>query len=586
MSAALAMGFAYLRVSSWINLSAPGTETRAQSLGNAHDAPLTRAPAPKSKDATRTSSPPVVDDEIETKLRALSLSTKVGQLFIVGFVGAELENGLAASIKANQPGAIVVFGRNIKSAEQVARLTRAAQIASLKHIGLPLLIAVDQEGGNVIRIRTAPPLPSALALGELGDEKLVTEAGVRTGRLLRRLGFNMNLAPVMDIADASKDKFIGTRTYGDDPEHVTRMSSAFAKGLESSDVLPTGKHFPGHGGLNADSHLGTPVKRAPLDEMLKRDLVPFSAAAKRIDASAIMVAHVAYPELDPSGMPATFSRPIVTDLLRGRLGFQGLVLTDDIEMAGASAIRDPGERAVRAIEAGADLVMIGWNKKMQHDLRLAVFKAVRSKRIPESRINESVRRILRAKSRYVGFQEPPPPDRAAISEALQDSELRAIAIRTLRSKFAVAAKRKDSAYFEEHSSAPIILFSSLASFATGFQKTVPDRSVQSIPLALEAESAINRAMRVNPDAVGVFYVSGPRTALIANALSADVASRIVLVNSEARGAIAAPERFRQVVDVSFRHASTGSFTAQTFFKPSTTSGELRTPATSESKPSH
>jgi hypothetical protein len=266
------------------------------------------------------------------------------------------------------------------------------------------------------------------------------------------------------------------------------------------------------------------------------------------------------------------------------LGFQGLVLTDDIEMAGASAIRDPGERAVRAIEAGADLVMIGWNKKMQHDLRLAVLKAVRSKRIPESRINESVRRILRAKSRYVGFKEPPPPDRAAISEALQDSELRAIAIRTLRSKFAIAAKQKDSAYFEQHSSAPIILFSSLASFAVAFQKSVPERSVQSIPLALEAESAINRAMRVNPSAVGVFYVSGPRTALIANALSPDVASRIVLVNSEARGAIAEPERFRQVVNVSFRHASTGSLTAQTFFKAAAKSDDLRAPATSDSEP--
>ena len=177
-------------------------------------------------------------------------------------MGEKLNHGLDSAIRGNKPGAIIVFGRNIKSADQISKLCYSAQAASYEATGVPLLIAVDQEGGNVTRIRTAPPLPSALALGKTRDPALAKEAGHGTGRLLRSLGFNMNLAPVMDVTDPSHDRFIGTRTFGDDPQLVAKMSTAFALGLQESDILPTGKHFPGHGGLNQDSHLGTPTKRA------------------------------------------------------------------------------------------------------------------------------------------------------------------------------------------------------------------------------------------------------------------------------------------------------------------------------------
>lgn len=499
------------------------------------------------------------------RLRALTLEQRVGQLFVFGFMGENAEPGLSSAIAAGKPGAVIFFGRNVRSAEQVAKLTYAAQLASFKATGLPLLIAVDQEGGNVIRIRTAPPLPSALALGGTRDPRLAFDAGKRTGRLLKALGFNMNLAPVMDVTDSTRDKFIGTRSFGDDPRLVARMSGAFAAGLESESVLPTGKHFPGHGGMNVDSHLRTPVKRTPLAELLRKDVVPFAEAARWSAPPAMMVAHVAYPSLDASGTPATFSRPIVTDLLRRKMGFEGLVMTDDIEMAGASAIRDVGERAVRAIEAGVDLVMIGWNRTLQRELPLAVLRAVKSGRIKESRIDESVKRVLTAKARYSSFQPPTAPSNADIASALGDRTLRQIADRAAGATFERAAGALDTRFLAERADAPVFVFSASQQFFRSFKAKSAGRTVRFYRLDSEGRVQIDRIMRSNPSAIGVFYVSGSLSASLANGVSEDVASRIFLVNSEARSALASPNSFRLLVELSFRHGSAGGRTADLLF---------------------
>ena len=561
------------RIGRWPSLSSPetvaalgglprdGLPPRPRTAPAAAPAPPDEAPAP----------------DVEQRLKSLSLEAKVSQLFIVGFMGQRIEQGLSDTIKARMPGAIIVFGRNIKSAEQVSNLCYSAQIASFDAVGLPLLIAVDQEGGNVIRIHTAPPLPSALAFGSTHDPKLVREAGLGTGRLLRSLGFNMNLAPVMDVTDPTRDKFIGTRTFGNDPQLVTDLSAAFADGLQTSGVLPTAKHFPGHGGLNEDSHLGTPTKLDSLAEMTKRDLVPFTEAARSTSPPAMMIAHVAYPKLDPSGLPATFSKPIVTDLLRKKLGFDGIVVTDDIEMAGASAIRDPPERAVRAIEAGADLVMIGWNKRLQRSLRAAVLAAVKNGRIAESRIDESVRRLLRAKARFASFERPTRPDKKAIVDALDDETLRGIFSRTLRSTFDRASAQVDRAYFNERPNSPVLVFSGTESFFRSFKDGLDEgRATRFYRLDAEGSVHVDRIMRMNPEALGVFYVTGTRSAALANALSDDVASRMVLVNTEAGSALIKPKKFRQVVDVAFRHAAAGGLTAKTFFP-----APARVPATKD-----
>jgi hypothetical protein len=377
----------------------------------------------------------------------------------------------------------------------------------------------------------------------------------------------MNLAPVMDVTDASRDSFIGTRTYGDDPYLVTKMATAFATGLQKADVLPTGKHFPGHGGINADSHLQTPIKRASLAELLGRDLVPFSEAARWPMPPALMVAHVSYPALDPTGTPATFSKPIIGELLRKTLGFDGLVMTDDIEMAGAAAIKDVNERAIRAVEAGADLVMIGWNKSMQRNLRLAIIRAVRRGRIAESRIDESVRRILRAKARYASFGRPALPSPGAISLALRDQGLRTIAERTLRAKFERAEKSLDRSFISEHAGAPVLVFAASESFFNSFKQGAGERETRFFQLDTEGSVNVDRIMRANPGSMGVFYISGSRSAAIANSVATDVAARLVLVNSEARSALASASSFHLVVDVAFRHGSTGRLTSSLLFSP-------------------
>ena len=570
-AAAVSIIFVYSRVGSPpspLNFSDQASEAALPPLRTFAFLPPRAAPRRSPARSGRAPSSEFASDlEIEDRLRRLTIEQKVGQLFIIGFMGDDLDRGLGASIKGIQPGAIIVFGRNVRSAEQVSKLCYDAQLASFKAVGLPLLIAVDQEGGDVVRIRTAPSLPSALALGETHDSSLVEEAGRKTGRLLKALGFNMNLAPVMDVTDPTKDKFIGTRAFGDDPRLVAKMAAAFSRGLQAADVMPTGKHFPGHGGLNADSHLGTPVKSASLAELARRDLVPYSDGAKASGGAAVMIAHVAYPAIDPSGAPATFSRAIASDLLRKQIGFKGVALTDDIEMAGAASIRDPAARAVRAIEAGADLVMIGWNKSLQRNARRAVLAAVRSGRLSENRVDESVRRLLRAKSRYASFGPPAAPRRDRIAAALADSGLESIAERALKTTFDRASQAIDRRFLDERQRAPIFVFSATEAFYRSFVAGRGDRRTRFFRLDGEGGLRVDRVMRANPDAIGVFYVSGARSAALAGRISEDVAARVILVNSEARSAIENPAAFRFVIDAFFRHSSLGTLTARLLSAP-------------------
>jgi beta-N-acetylhexosaminidase len=350
-----------------------------------------------------------VQDPDEILLKKMTLEQKVGQLFIFGYMGTEAKHSLTEIVEKLHPGGILVFGRNIHTAKQTAKMLYEAQTASIAHSHIPLLVAVDQEGGDVIRIKTSPPLPSALALGEAGDLELVHEAGLQTALLLKALGFNMNLAPVLDISDPLKDSFIGTRAFGKTPETVSKMGLEFGDGLRDGGVLPTAKHFPGHGGIKGDSHLLTPQKNVSLDFLLNNDLLPYSELTRRGGANAIMVAHIAFPKIDSTMTPATYSKTLINEVLRQRIGFDGIVMTDDIEMGGAGA-GSPTEHAKRAINAGVDLVMMAWNKKMQFKVVRSVIEAVRKEEIDPARIDESVLRILRIKRQFASFEKPVLPN--------------------------------------------------------------------------------------------------------------------------------------------------------------------------------
>lgn len=501
---------------------------------------------------------------------------------MIGFMGEKVEDGLAEILASIRPGSIVVFGRNINSARQISNLNIGAQKIAMKVSKLPLLIAVDQEGGNVIRIKTAMPLPSALALGETGDAELVQAAGFNTGKLLKTLGFNMNLAPVLDIANPQAKTFIGTRTFGSDPALVTKMGISFASGLHEAGILATAKHFPGHGGTSEDSHIGTPAREMSLQQMKNHDLAPFGGMRRHFEHPwAVMLAHISYPSIDPSGMPATFSKTIVSDLLRKRMKFDGLVLTDDIEMAGAFAIKDANERAIQAIDAGADMIMIAWNKRLQSKVVEALIQAVQRNRLTEARINASVRRILAYKRLYASRIQAP-PSMNELKQAVRNPEFQRIAETTVTLKFKRAAEKLDDEFRAMAAENPVFVFSANQRFYKSFKEKIGTRSSRFYQIGSEGTLNIDKVMRSNPTAVGVFYLSGPRAAQVASRISDDVAKRILIISVEAQGILKNASAFRSIADVYFRHPNLGHLTAEHLFSFESFEGRPRRPATNGS----
>lgn len=549
--------------------TAPVAAFAKKSSRSARAAAASKKVAAKSKLKPFDPNEPALSPDDEKLIQEMPLKTKVGQMLFLGFTGTTLNDTLKKVIPALKPGAIVMFGRNIKSAPQVAELNRAAQEESIKSSGLPLLIAVDQEGGNVIRIKTTYPLPSALAFGKSEDTDLVERAGSSTGRLLKVLGYNMNLAPVLDVADPKTGKFLGTRSFGKDPALVAKMGASFSRGLQSAEIMPTSKHFPGHGGVDGDSHLKMPSKDSTVADLEKKDLIPFESLDKSAKRPwAVMLAHIAFPEIDPSGAPASFSKPIVTDLLRKKLGFDGVVITDDIQMAGAGLIPDIKERSIRAVEAGVDMIMITWNRKMQAAVAKAIEGAVTSGRIPEERINESLRRIINAKRAYATSTETKASDED-LRLALKSEEFKKLAEETLMSAFKKHPTKDEKAFSEYQTDRPLMVFSANQKFTTTFKDSIAEhneqREVRAFTLSSNQTFNIDRVMRSNPESAGVFYVSGPTIGKLAGKISDDVAQRILLVTAEAPSAIPNAEEFKVVAETYYRHPELGKFIAERYF---------------------
>lgn len=333
------------------------------------------------------------------KLHEMTLQEKVGQLLMVGFIGTtEVPEGMQELVRERNLGGAIYFSRNVKSAEQLADLSQQLQnLAKESSAGLPLFISIDQEGGIVSRMpNTATVFPGNMALGAVNDPDLVYEMARVVAKELKAVGVNINLAPVLDVNNNPANPVIGVRSYGEDPELVGKLGAAYVKGLQAEGVLACGKHFPGHGDTSFDSHFAlasVPHSRERLQDV---ELKPFKVAIEQGLAS-IMSAHVIFPTIEPDGVPGTLSRRVLTDLLRKELGFDGLVLTDCMEMHAISKNYGPAEAAIRAIEAGADQVLVSHTFEMQMESYNGLLQAVQSGRLSEERINESVARILKWK---------------------------------------------------------------------------------------------------------------------------------------------------------------------------------------------
>jgi len=370
-----------------------------------------KAPAPTTKKAGEGDG---IAARVEAVLSRMTLEEKVGQLMFVGFGGYHVDPGgpIERLVRGHHVGGVALFSRNVHSVRQVARFTR--QLAALEP-KVPPFIAVDQEGGIVVRLHTpVTVLPGNMTLGAAHDLALTRRAAADQARDLRLVGFNMNLAPVLDVNVNPDNPVIGVRSFGEDPHLVARQGAAYVRGLASQGIVAVAKHFPGHGDTSRDSHYDLPSVPYGMKRLMSVELVPFKAA---IDAGldVVMTAHIALPKVEGRPhVPATVSHKVLTGILRDRLGFKGIILTDGLEMKGIVDAYGCGPAAVKAIQAGADMVLILWSPEKKEEVWRHLLAAVLDGRISMTRLDTSVRRILTVKMRRGLFDHHPPP----VAEAL------------------------------------------------------------------------------------------------------------------------------------------------------------------------
>lgn len=379
----------------------------------------TSAPAPVSPTpqavptAPPTPSPTPTPDPIQIRLDSMTLEQKAAQLLVAGIEGHTAGEDARSAVQDKQVGGVILFGRNVESGAQLAALTNG--LKALNGDDIPLLLAVDEEGGRVSRM---PPevsdLPAPLTVGRTGDPALCRAFGELLGAECAAFGLNTDFAPALDIWSNPENTVIGDRAFGSDWETVSTLGSAAWQGLAGQGVLPVVKHFPGHGDTAVDSHVGLPVVEKDLRALEALELLPFRRAVEE-GVPAVMVSHILERALDP-WHPASLSPRVVRGLLREELGFEGVVFTDDLTMAAVSDTYGMGEAAVLALEAGCDMLLVCHGADNLAAAHAGILSAVESGRLPEERLDESVRRVLTLKTEQGFTNDPvPPPDTAALN---------------------------------------------------------------------------------------------------------------------------------------------------------------------------
>ena len=320
---------------------------------------------------------------------------------VIGVPGPQLDLMTRGVLESIQPGGVLLNTQNLESPNQVAELTSAIRSV----LEVPPIIAVDQEGGRVDRLKTIfSPMPSADLLRSCGDASIAARLGEITAECMRTLGFNVNFAPVLDVAvDDAVDNGLKGRYLGNTVAEVVRLAGAYLEGLQRGGVVGVGKHFPGLGSSTVDSHAHLPTVTSSRDEIMKRDVAPYTELFSKINArlNAVMVGHAHYVALDgPSPLAASLSKNILTNMLREELGFKGVVLTDDLEMGAIQETRDLSEAAINAIEAGADLVTIAGSQSLERAAGAweAMVAAANSGRITRAHTRRAFDHIARIKS--------------------------------------------------------------------------------------------------------------------------------------------------------------------------------------------
>ncbi|NLM20166.1 MAG: beta-N-acetylhexosaminidase [Peptococcaceae bacterium] len=345
-----------------------------------------------------------LNDYVRTQINAMSIEEKIGQLVIAGVDGYENDLQAQTLIEEYKIGGIILFERNIKDLNQMLEL-----INSLKESNsvnpIPLFLAIDEEGGRVSRLPDEfLKTPASQKVGEINDSELSVRLASIVGEQLKACGLNMNFAPVLDVNSNPNNPVIGDRSFSHDPDQVCTQGIQTMNGLRSQDIISVVKHFPGHGDTLVDSHLGLPVVDHDINRLYSLELIPFACAIEN-KAEAIMTAHILLPNIDPHN-PASFSSNTISKILRQDLGFDGLVITDDLTMAAVIDNYDIQEAAVQAIKAGSDQVLVCHDFQKEKAVLQALKQAVESGDISVERLEQSLYRILKLKMEYNLTDEP------------------------------------------------------------------------------------------------------------------------------------------------------------------------------------
>ncbi|MET3130839.1 beta-N-acetylhexosaminidase [Oxalobacteraceae bacterium GrIS 1.11] len=321
-----------------------------------------------------------------TAISTLEARRLAGQLIMVRFAGTELDAATANFLRANAIRAVCLFRANMQDSEQLARLTFDLRVV----MGPEALIAIDQEGGAVVRATWVPAPPAAMALGAADDAELARAIGAAVARAASALGFNWNFAPVLDLNNNPRNPVIAERSFGAEPRRATELAMAWMAGSQSEGVACCVKHFPGHGDTHVDSHRDLPTVDKPLAQLREFEFAPFRSAAA--SAPAMMTAHIVYPALDPDN-PATMSRRILNDLLRDEWQFRGVIITDGMDMHAIAGRYGVGNAAVRALDAGADMVMALGTAETQEETLAAIGAAIEAGQLSQERIERRLARL-------------------------------------------------------------------------------------------------------------------------------------------------------------------------------------------------
>lgn len=335
--------------------------------------------------------PKTLKQQVEKLIVHMTLQEKIGQMMVVGFQTEEMDNHIRTMISTYHAGGVILFDRNMKTPKQVATLTNNLQdLAQETKNQIPLMMGIDQEGGSIVRMKDqVSPIPSQQELGQKNDKESVYQTANHNGKELAAMGFNVDFAPVLDLSDTD------TRSFGTDPKKAAEFGEAAVSGLNTNGLTAALKHFPGNGRSNIDPHLETSSVKADKLDLQNGDIYPFKKMVRNVDNNNffVMVTHIKYPAYDKEN-PASISPIIIQELLRKQLGYNGLVVTDDLEMGAVSKYFTYEELGVQAVEAGADVLLVCHTLDSQEKMYNGILRAVKEEKISEKRIDESVKRIL------------------------------------------------------------------------------------------------------------------------------------------------------------------------------------------------